>query len=650
MPITQKDRAAKLKWGSPLHRKCVDALRGRLLMSERKFKDRFAQIAKNEEMFQAYIPEKDVDALRRVKRDQQGIVDYRTIEIPYGYAVAMTAHTYYTSVFLSRSPILQLSGRHGEPETNRVAVESLLSYQMTTGGGTLPLFIWLLDPAKAGYGVIGHYWDEETISVRRTEERPPTFLGIPIPGAAPKQVDVVEEVPGYVGNRIYNVRPQDFFPDPRVPLVHFHKGEFCSRYVEIAWNDIYEGTQSGRYFNYDVLKKMKAQRDTHESGVIVRDKGAERVVTLPEETQGGDGGYDVPVGFIKAHEVYLKMIPSTWELGEGTRQEIFVFTVSTNGVLFGCVPLGELSGKFPFDILLDEVDGYTLFPKSTLERVRPMQDVITWLINTHFYNVRQALNNLFVIDPQMVVAKDLENPEPGGYIRLKPEMYGKDVRTALMQLKTSDVTQSHLSDIITMLGFGERITGVNDSIMGLLNRGSDRKTATEVRTSTGFGVNRLKTQTEWHSIIGFSPMTQKLVQRTQSNYTGAREFRMVGDLSLLAPAFQNVTPADIAGFYDYEPVDGTLPIDRFAQANLWKELLAQVGTNPAVAMQYDIARIFAWVANLAGIKNMAQFRLQPPEMIQQQLQAGNIVPLSSAMRETKNLNEPRQIPGMGATG
>ena len=51
------------------------------------------------------------------------------IDIPYAYAQMMSAHTYFCSVFLSRNPIWQMQGRHGEPEMNVQAVEALLGYQ-----------------------------------------------------------------------------------------------------------------------------------------------------------------------------------------------------------------------------------------------------------------------------------------------------------------------------------------------------------------------------------------------------------------------------------------------------------------------------------------------------------------------------------------
>jgi hypothetical protein len=646
--VSDKELRAKLKNGTRLHRKIAEAIRGRLRMSEQRMSDRYKQMAQNEELFQAYIPERDVDALRRQERERKGVMHYRTVEIPYSYAVLMTMHTYYSSVFLARNPIFQLSGRHGEGETNKVAFESLLQYQVQVGMMALPLYVWLLDPGKYGYSVLGHHWDTEKIRIRTKQKRPRSFLGMPIPGTE-EEVDVVNDVLGYEGNRAFNVRAQDFFPDPRIALVHFQRGEFCGRFVETPWNEIYEGQQSGRYFNYEALKKARDGR-IQEGGTPARDEGSERVTKLPEEEEVVEGGYDVPIGYVKGHEFYIRLIPNQWELGKEDQYEIWAFNISTNGIIFGAEPLGELNGKFPFDMLVDEIDGYTIAPRSTLERIKPLNDVISWLVNTHFYNVRAALNDKVIADPSMVVMKDLQSEEPGKIIRLKPLAYGKDVRTMVHQLATIDVTQGHLKDLTVWQDFIQRVTGANDTIMGMINPGG-RKTATEVRSSTSFGVNRLKTQCEWFSATGFAPLVQGLVQRTQQHYTRERKFRLVGDTALLAPTFDMVTPEQIAGFYDYEPVDGTLPVDRFAQANLWQMIMGQLRYYPQIMMQYDIAKIFAWVANLAGIKNMAQFRVVPDQMMMQQATAGNVVPISQAGSKTNtNLNEPRQIPGVGPTG
>jgi hypothetical protein len=317
-----------------------------------------------------------------------------------------------------------------------------------------------------------------------------------------------------------------------------------------------------------------------------------------------------------------------------------VFTVSTSGILFGAEPLGELHDEFPFDILQAEPDMYGLFTPSLLERIKPLNDVLSWLLNTHFYNVRAVLNNQFVVDPTKVKISDLEDPEAGFILRLRPEAAGTDVKTAIAQLPVGDVTRSHINDMGVVVEFMQRTLGINDNLMGMIDQGG-RKTATEVRTSTSFGINRLKTMCEYFSAMGFAPLTQKMIQSSQQHFDGMKKLRIVGDQARFAPEYLEVSPDKIAGFYDFVPVDGTLPVDRFAQANLWQALLGQIAQIPQIMMSYDIPRLFDYIANLAGLKNISRFRVQPAQMLQQQAQAGNVVPLSK-------VNQP-QIPGMGPT-
>lgn len=642
--------ASVLKFGSEKHRKVSQAVWDRLSLSQDEYNERFADMLDMEKQFSAYVPTKDIDRQREIRKDQDGERDYVTVEIPYSYALLMTAHTYYSSVFLTRNPVFQVQGRHGEGEQQTQAMEALLDYQISVGQNLPALFVWLLDPGRYGYGVIGHYWDKEYITVRQYVDELPTFLGLPIPGAKPRKVPVVKDVPGYQGTRVYNVRPQDFFPDPRVSLGNFQRGEFCARYVEIPWHEIVAGEREGRYFNVAALKAAREAEMHGDVGTVTRDRGAEDVLKhyeLPDNGESGLSGFEIPSGLVKGHEMYVRMVPNEWGIADGDRSEIWVITRSQTGIVFGAQPLGLYHGKFPFDVLTAEPEMYSLFSASMLERVKPMSDAMSWLLNSHMYNVRSVLNNQFVFDPSRVVVKDLENPNAGKLIRLKPAAYGQDVRSVISQLQVGDVTRAHLSDMQMFEQMVQRVLGVNDNVMGMVNAGG-RKTATEVRSSTSFSVNRLKTMCEWFSAAGFSPFAQKFIQTTQQMYDQEQKFRIVGDLGSLAPNFATVTPESIAGFFDFVPVDGTLPIDRFAQANLWQMLIGQIRNFPQLMQGIDVVKLFGWVANLAGLKNFNQFRLQvvPDMMMAQQAQAGNVVPLRGAPPQ---LTEPQQIPGMGQT-
>lgn len=596
---------------SKQHKIILDQLTPRIKMSDRKNTDQHEKWRKAEERIIAYVPQNALDSKRSTRRDN-GKPQYTTLQLPYTYALVMSAHTYLTSVFFARAPVHQFAGRHGEAEQQIQAVEALIDYQVGVGGALGPYYIWLYDGLKYGLGVTGEYWCKEEIQLS----------SITVDPQSGKKVLTTRRGIGFEGNKIYNVSPFDFLPDPRVPVGKFQSGEYCGARRRISWNDIIRRKAQGYYTNVEKLRTQVGTSDPQQDSYSALNR--------PDSSPSGYGNIGKHPAIVEVYEVYIELIPSEWSLGESNFPEKWVFTITKDfSLVIGAEPYGHMHNKFPFNVLETEIEAYGLFNRGVPEIIEPLQDTMDWLVNSHFYNVRAVLNNLFIADPTKVVMKDLENGEPGGIIRLKPEAYGSDLRTFFQQIPMQDITQSHINDVGLIQAFGERALGVNDQIMGAL-AGGGRKTATEVRTSTGFGVNRLKTITEYISATSFSEHAQKLIANSQQFYTGEKKFRIVGSLGIEAGSkFVNVTPEDIMGQYDMVPVDGVLPVDRMAQANLWKEILLNVGRVPQIMMQYDIGRIFAWMASIAGLKNINQFKVQvlPPG-------AGptpGAVPLSAAM-------------------
>lgn len=607
---------------SDLHQKIITSVFERIQASKKAYQNRYDKWIEAEERTLAYLPERDVDAVRRGRREA-GSPQYTTIQVPYSYGVLMASHTYWTTVFMSRSPVLQLAGRHGETEQQVQAFEALLDYQVQVGEMLVPWYIWLYDVGKYGAGIIGNFWEEEYSIISEIIEKQDTILGLPM--GRTKKVKTSRRVPGYQGNKFYNVRPYDFFPDPRVTLTEFQKGEFVGVYKKLSWNAILKRKSLGYYVNTDALEP-NAQRPDSE-----RVQGSPQL-ELPDNNAliFDDGAPEGAKSSIPLLELYIELVPNEWGLGSSDYPEKWVFTVDAQlTTVIGVQPLGMNHNKFPFNALSLEPEGYSLAVRSMSEILEPVQNTMDWLINSHFYNVRKVLNGQFVVDPSRVMMSDLLDPLPGGIIRMKPAGYGTPTAEAVQQLSAVDVTQNHLRDMQVMQSIGERAIGVNDQLMGAMQP-NGRKTATEIRTSSSFGINRLKTLAEFFSAQGWSPMTQMMVQNTQQFYDQQKKFKIVGDLAMSAgPGFMDVNAETIAGFYDFVPVDGTLPIDRYAQASLWQQLLMNMRNFPELTAQFDLGKIFSWVAQLAGLKNINQFRVQvvPDAQLQAQAQQGNAVPL-----------------------
>ena len=544
---------------SNLHKKIKKEVVDRRNYSQRKMRDYHARWNEQDEVIRAYVPETEVSRAKKNSKRFKREFDYISLELPYSFAIIMTAHTYWSTVFLSRSPVFQFTGRHGEPQNQVMAVEAIMDYQLSVGMMLPVLYNWLYDFSKYGLGIIGNFWDKEEITVASFVEEQSTIVGVPIKGRK-KLKRVEQRLVGYEGNKLYNVRPYDFFPDPRVALHAFQSGEFCGRDTVASYTSL---QQSGYINITDAQKAASGKRGggTANEGTAQLDRPVQ-----PEEEQGPG------VSTARVHEMIVKIVPSAWGIPNGgNRLEKWIFTLANEEVVIGARPFGLYHDKFPYATIEYGMGSSEFVKLSMIDIIRPLTDTLSWLFNVHFFNVRKALNDSRIIDPSRVYADDFMKPGAGGVFKLKPEAYGTSPKDAVYQLDVKDVTQGHLRDMPFVETMVQRVSGVVDNLMGMVNT-SGRKTATEVRTSTGFSTNRLKTPAEYASACGWSPLSQMMLQNTQQLYDDEKKFKIAGSLNFegmqgVENGAMQVTADTIAGFYNYVPVDGTAPIDRLAQAS-----------------------------------------------------------------------------------
>lgn len=94
-----------------------------------------------------------------------------------------------------------------------------------------------------------------------------------------------------------------------------------------------------------------------------------------------------------------------------------------------------------------------------------------------------------------------------------------------------------------------------------------------------------------------------------------------------------VTPYDLAINYDLIIRDGSVPGGNFSEA--WLEMFKVIGTSPELSQQFDIVRIFTYIAQQLGAKNVEDFKrnveqiqtqVMPDQQVASEAQKGNLVP------------------------
>jgi len=624
-----------------LHDKIVNAICERAKASKRQMDKFMKQWNQADDSMRAYIHEREIDKKRKHNKEYKGEVEFVTLEVPYSYATIMTAHTYYSSVLLGRSPLWQFSARHGETMDSVQAVEAVMDYQQMVGGHKPPLYHWLYDLAKYSLAVGGVYWEKEEKTVSKTVEKPKTFMGWPLGGT--EKVKVSEVVAGFAGNKLYNIRPYDFLPDPRVPLWKFQEGEFCGRVTSESFACIlsYEQANPGTYINLEHLKRM-----SQENRGARQDEASTRTIGPVKP-----GEENIPgMGFFNLKEMYIKLIPKIWKLGDGNRVEIWKFLVAEDKLIIQACPLGLYHNMFPY-FLGEGNFGSDEFAKfGMIEIMRPLTDILTWLINSHFYNVRRVLNNQLIFDPSRLAMKDLTKSGQR-LIRLKPQAYGTDPRLAVHQLTHMDVTRTHLQDAQYVEGMIHKVTAVMENVMGLQATGG-RKSATEARQSYNQSITRLKTPVEYNSELAFTPLARMMLSNTQQLLDIERKYAIAGNTLDMARSFINVDGQNIAGEYDFVSVDGAMPIDRLAQATFWKELLLQMARLPNSYAEWDINGMIAYTMKMQGERNIDRFRIKvgSPEYLERQAAAGNLVQVGGGQGGGGQAGARGQPRGTGPAG
>lgn len=605
--------------GSDAHAKVKQHLINRLDFSERNMQKFYDRWRYNEQRVQAYIDLNDYEKLLKANNDAGKPAKVVNITVPYMYSTIMTIVTYMIQTFCGRSPIFQVNGLSSEAIEKAPNMEAVLQYNADHTRLVRHIYQWLLDQEIYGVGVLLNLWTKET--ARRTVWKQQELLvpgqqGAWVPSRATKTV--------YEGNTVRAIDPFMFFPDPRVPM-----SEVASR-GEFAFWRTFESKYLLQRFeaqgilkfvdNAGVLPKGSVAGEYNKSARSIRTGGE----SSPADTRGLDG--NIQTSFVQVDQGVCTIIPKELGLGESGQPESWLFTILNKHQVVQAEPYEADHGRIPLSIAEPYTFGYGFGQLGSADFIGPYQDTISWFINSHIENVRTVLNNMLVVDPSRVEMQDLRHPDAGKLIRIKRAAYGQDVREMLQQLQVSDVTANHVRDLEMFIRLADSLTGVNDNLRGLQDSGS-RKTATEVRTSGEAGASRLASSARLRSAQALVDLAEMMSLNIQQYMSEEFYVQLLGADAQAKPF--RMSPAHLTGDFYFPIHDGTLPVDRIAQLDIWKEIMVFVGSDQELRAQYSVPKIFDWVAELSGARNISRFKVQamPGAQVEGQAQAGNIVPV-----------------------
>lgn len=617
-----------LKPGTKFHDELVSKLWTRANDAHTAISNRFDAWNQIDRTLTTYIDltetEKNLDANKPV-----------SIVFPNSYAILETMLSYMVMAFF-QDPIFRYVGSGPEDTIGAILMEKVIQQHCEYNKVPLALHTMFRDNFSYGLGVVVPTWKVHTgMKPVITDINTRNWMG-----QAKKTGQEINFERGVIheGNALENIDPYLYLPDPNVSVDKVQDGEFVgwinrTNLMEVLSQELDDPDM----FNARYLKHL---RDA-ETSIITSDENERGLKTNRTDRKRNEDQHANKVDIIS---LYVKLIPSEWNLGNNDYPETWMFEIAGDTVIIKAREAGAMHGRFPVGVTASEYDGYSNTPISRIEVMDGMQNVLNWLFNSHIANVRKAMNDMFVVDPYLVNINDLKDPKPGKLIRMRRPAWGRGVQNAVQQFAVTDVTRGNMVDTGIISQLMQTLSGTDNPVMGSLRQGGpERLTGAEFQGTMAGAVSRLERVARISSYQGLQDIAMMFASHTQQLMDNDTYVRTIGTWpEVLRKNFgvQNepipVTPFDLIVDYDVRIRDGSIPGGNFSQA--WIQLYQIMAGNPELSSKFDMVRIFKHIATNLGAKNVSNFEKQvmptvstaPDDVVAEQAQAGNLQPITGA--------------------
>jgi len=613
-----------LKPGSTLHNSLRTKIIQRAQESRNVTSKRFDSWNAIDRVLTVYTAPDEKDKKVKEKDDKKPV----TIVFPYSYSMLEALLTYLSMAFF-QDPMFRYEGVGPEDVRGTMMLELIIRLHCIKTKVPLAVHSIIRDSLAYGIGIGAPGWQTK---------RGKRAIGTSIftqSNLGPKTVNGVEFVDDVIfeGNSLDNIDPYMWLPDPSVSAHKIQDGEYLGWVVKDNYMGLLasEKDQPSNMFNIRYLKNLKGRRS-----FLSSDQSNRELITGNIQPPATDSTNPVDVIYM-----YINLIPEEWKLGKSEYPEKWLFGLANDEVIISAEKIGHAHNMYPVAVAAPEFDGYSSAPIARLEILSGLQTTLDFLFNSHITNVRKAINDMFIVDPFLVNINDLKEPGPGKLIRLRRPAWGKGVDKVVQQLQVSDITRSNIADSSYITQWMDRISGADQSMGGQQRQGGpDRLTGVEFQGTRGSAISRLQ---RLAMIIGMQFMQDigyMFAVHTQQYMTKDTYIQTIGRnqdqmQAIFGPTKERVlvTPFDLAIDYDTIAHDGSIPGGNFSQS--WPEMFKIIASDPDLRQEFDVVRIFMYIASQMGARNVEEFRrnvnsiqakTMPDEQVTKEVDRGNLIP------------------------
>jgi len=566
----------------------------------------------------------------------------RSLVIPVSHAMIWTRVVEIVSMLSARDPLIHLQGRGGFQDVERARIlEAVLRYDYELSGDMMVLYQAVFDAERYGVCWVYDTWEDEWGWVFRA----PDVLG-PVQALLPAFAQRAMSTPRreWAMKREYlrwlPIDPGMMLTDPRVPLGEHHRGEWCGHSGWPLWLDLHAASVEfgGPYFNTEAARKYATSVDEENRGQL--DTGR-------LDSSGSDTG---DTGAVLMHSKQVRIIPRLWKLSQETRPELWQFAWVTpargsdGGVIVRCHPSVYDHQRFTYSNGQTNPDRYAAFTPGSGELNDGIQRFSNFLINSSIRSVMTTMFNRYLFDPLLVEQVDLDNPAPGRNIRITEEAHelirmGHPLAGMLQQVSAVDVSGANVGMFNVLYNQGQRMLAANDTAQGMPL--PDKRTLGEVQATMQASSKRLQMVAKLIDRQLIADLARKGMVTRQQLTSAAQWVRITGDMAKRLGVDQiRAMPQDLYCEADYIPHTPTQSPDPARIAQTWIDLLQTYARIPGLQAPMPDGRVMnphalvEQIAQAMGVNYFDQLYIQasvqPDEVVQQQAQAGNIVPVGAA--------------------
>lgn len=595
-------------------RRIVDYVKSMVDMSYHKIRKRYDHWKEADRAHDVYVRPDATDF-----REKAVIADTR--------AIADTVLTYLMAALSGRNPMFQLEGLNRKSRQSSLILERVLHQQMRRTAGEARLAQLLLDSIRYGFAPTKVVWNAKTNQ-----------------------------------NQIVNFDPRRCFPDPRVNWGDWENMQYIVFSDYSSFNSLLYSGMYPKLKKFPALRhKLSPPRNAWNAHKWHQEEGRGLSIdpASPNQRERMDHAYFTLGDSRVTDEAWIRL--SGHEIGIPAIDQIFlVVTILDENVVlrFQLNPYGQ---QFPTVIGGLYQDQHKTYGQSLYDLILPMHDIATYLMRSRIDNISAALNNLIFVDPTQVSVPDLIDRNPWGVVRTLP---GSKPGDGVFIAQVPDVTRGHFNDIGAMSELKQRVSAASDAQQGMPTSDGIR-TATEIQRLTQLGSQRLGVLARIMSATTIRPMVRMMTANIQDSLSmqgsiKIDQLNMPNQLSgMVEDGYLDYdVQKNLQGDIDYLVIDGTLPLEPTRNAETWMNML-QIMSQTGLNMEYNAGQIAEEAIRAMGITDLDRFRVskdqleqegpspsqqmqlmekmrgasvQPQGDVQNEVQKGNLIPMSEAKR------------------